>query len=202
MQLTPLLLTVTLLLSSMSFSPNNNAPGSDPTKDGSTQARPEAQSGHEKPFRDVVNGERNPAAIADSVAYDLFFRSLIFAPEERAVAESRLQALAAELELSEAETNLLREFAEKYNERVVALDRRAETIKDKHLSNLDAQDVEQLSALQKQKEAIVTSTVASLPSRFAQATASKLRSYIDGRVKRRVRSVQPPRMFPINSTER
>lgn len=152
----------------------------------------QAVTAKEVPFKNVINGKDKPSFIADAVAYDVFFRALVSSPAESAAAQSRLRALAVQMGISDGEADAIRAAAEEFNQNVALFDAQAGDIKDKHLPNLTPGDVGQLTALQKQKESLIISTVASLPARLGRQLAGKLRLHITGYVKRRVRSLQPP----------
>jgi hypothetical protein len=143
------------------------------------------------PFADAMDGSANPFLIKDHVAYDLFFRSLVFSPEESNLADSRLQALAQELKLTDAEALALRATAEEFTRQVGVLDRQVAQIKDKHLPNLSSQDVDGLVNLQAQKEAVINSTIAALAATIGPKGAPKIRAYINKSFKRKIRSVRP-----------
>jgi len=144
------------------------------------------------PFSDAMDGSANLFLIKDHVAYDLFFRSLVFSPEESNLADSRFQALAQELKLTDAEATALRAVAEEFARQVGVLDRQVAQIKDKHLPNLSSQDVDGLVNLQAQKEAIINSTIAALAARIGPKGAAKIRAHISQSFKRKIRSVRPP----------
>jgi hypothetical protein len=143
------------------------------------------------PFADAMDGSANPFLIKDHVAYDLFFRSLVFSPEESNLADSRLQALAQELKLTDAEATAMRAVAEEFTRQVGVLDRQVAQIKDKHLPNLSSQDVDGLVNLQAQKEAIINSTIAALAATIGAKGAAKIRAHINKSFKRKIRSVRP-----------
>lgn len=183
MKLTTMLLTLTLL-SGVALPPAH--PG------GASNTAVQQPGERQVPFRKVVNGRADPAAIRDTVAYDVFFRSLVFPSREGAEAESRLTALAGGLKITAEEADEIRAVAEEFNQNVVAFDEIAAGIKGKHLPNLSSDDAHELAGLQKRKEALITSTVTTLPARLGRRVADALRLHIAGYLKPRVRSLQPP----------
>ncbi|MCA1620031.1 MAG: hypothetical protein LC795_12110 [Acidobacteria bacterium] len=144
------------------------------------------------PFRNVINGKDNPSAVADAVAYDLFFRSLVASPRESDATRSLLRALAGNMGVTAEQADAMRAVAEEFSQTVAPLDARAAVIKEKHLPYLTPDDARQLTGLQKQKEALIASTVASLPGKLGRQLADKLLLHVRGYVKPRVRSLQPP----------
>jgi hypothetical protein len=150
------------------------------------------------PFADAMDGSANPFLIKDYVAYDLFFRSLVFGPEESNLADSRLQALAKELKLTDAEVTALRAVAEEFTQQVGVLDRQVAQIKDKHLPNLSSQDVDRLVNLQAQKEATINSTIEALPAQIGPKGAAKIRVHINKSFMRKIRSVKPSDDLHLN----
>ncbi len=158
---------------------------------GSSSAS-QAEAAQQVNFKKIINGKDNPSLIADTVAYDVFFRSLTFSPQESAAVQSRLRALADKMGITVEEASAIRAAAEEFSQSVAALDVQAAEIKEKHLPNLTPGDASQLTGLQKQKEALITSTVASNSTRLGRQLADKLLLHIVGYVKPRVRSLQPP----------
>lgn len=155
------------------------------------KAEQEQNSPQHRLFQKIINGKDNPSQITDLVAYELFFRSLIFRPEESALGQSRLRALAEEMALTTAEGDILRAAAENFTKRMVSLENRVAEVKDKHLPNLSSEDINELVGLRKHKESIIKSAVVTLPATLGRRLASKVHTHINARVKQRVRSVQP-----------
>ncbi|HEX8072943.1 MAG TPA: hypothetical protein VF546_23560 [Pyrinomonadaceae bacterium] len=140
---------------------------------------------------DLADGITNPSGVSDSVAYDIFLRSFTFRPEESAYAAGWLRALANEMGLSATEADALRRAAAEYDQLASVLDERAARISDRRLPNLTMQDAAELAELQRRKEALVASFVASFPDRLGQRLAGLSQSYVERRVKPRVRNFQP-----------
>lgn len=66
-----------------------------------------------------------------------FFRALIFGPNETALAQSRLRALAEEIGLTPLEAENRRDLAENFTRQIAPFDGRVAAIKEKHLPNLN-----------------------------------------------------------------
>jgi hypothetical protein len=181
MRLTTPLLALSLIVSLLaSFIPGNSLRAS------------QTETIKQEKFTNIVNGKNNPSLISDTVAYDVFFRSLVSSPRESAATQSRLRDLARKMGIAAGDADAIRAVAEEFSQNVALFDEQAGAIKDKHLPNLTPEDANQLTDLQKQKEALITSTVASLIGRLGRRLADALRLHITGYVKPRVRSMQVP----------
>ena len=69
-----------------------------------------------------------------------------------------MKLTASLLAITAVEADAIRAAAEEFNQNVALFDIQAGDIKDKHLPNLTAGDVGLLTASQKQKESLITST--------------------------------------------
>lgn len=151
----------------------------------------------------VVDGGNNPELIPDQVAYLLLFRFI--AGRNTDAERNRIrdylrfaglgcqtcdaQALSTSTATNDAEIDALIAAAEEFQQRVSMLDRQAKEIKDHNWPNPSSAVMAQLTALQQQKENLVTEIVASLPTRLGASGMEKLRRHINERVKRRVRMI-------------
>ncbi|HEX8068308.1 MAG TPA: hypothetical protein VF546_00050 [Pyrinomonadaceae bacterium] len=143
------------------------------------------------PFKSVVNGAETPAAVKETVAYDLFFRSLTFRPDEQGIAESRIRVLSEQLNLTAGQSGRLVALAQYFQTQVSPLDTQAAQIKAKHLLNLQAEDARQLSVLQARKEQFVASFINSSEAQLGPLLTTKLQEHIGSYVKPRIESFQP-----------
>jgi hypothetical protein len=94
----------------------------------------------------------------------------------------------------------LQQTAAEYNQLVSVLDEQAARIGDKGLPNLTMLDAAELAGLQKRKESLVASFVASFPDQLGQRLTCLSQSYIEQRVKPRVRNFQlqaPPQISSV-----
>lgn len=172
---------IALLTSTLAFGPWA-------TNSGTSVAQTDPHAGHAQ-AETVIEGSQTPSLIRDTVAYESFFRSLVFAPEEADLAVGRVAALAVELDVSAEKAEAVRAVAEDLARALQPLDAQATAIKDsKHLPNLNAADASQLAGLQQRKEAIINSTAAGLDRRLGREAAEKVRQYVERDVKPRVRS--------------
>lgn len=185
MKLTTILLSL-LLLSLLAFPCGSSA------LHHASAAQQHSHNGH-KPFANVIDGSHSPSLISDTVAYELFLRSLVFRADEASAAESRHRALAEELNLSIGEIRAIVLQAQAFAQAADIFDRKAAQIKEKHLPNLTPQDAGELLSLQKRKEALLDAAITAFPRKLGADISDRLRAYVGEHVKRGIRSVQPVR---------
>jgi hypothetical protein len=143
----------------------------------------------------TVDGNVNPALIADHIAYSLVFRTIALR-QGTAFEKARSRAWAKGVGLDEAAADKLIEAANEFGTRVSVLDQQAKQIKDRTWPNPDAATIGQLTALQARKEALVAEIVASLPARVGPETADKFRLHVTEHLKRKMK-IAPISANPI-----
>lgn len=147
-----------------------------------------------------IDGSVNPELVPDQVAYSLLFRLLSdrHTKEEQNRVRSYLKMTfgcsncnQAELKKrgvsEDAHINAFLVVVNEFEQRVGALDRKAQDLHDRYWPNPSHEVLAQLNEMQKQKEGIVAELVASLPTRLGAAGMEKLRQHINERVKRKVK---------------
>ncbi|MGI8656716.1 MAG: hypothetical protein ACR2LC_16040 [Pyrinomonadaceae bacterium] len=149
----------------------------------------------------VIDGATHPEKISDQLAYTLLFRFLSGrnTEAEKNRARSYLKyalgcsncgaktAFPQPDSAGKGQIDALLSVAADFEQRVGAFDRLAKNIKDQHKFKLDENDRANLKALQKQKEAIVSELVDSLPTRLGTANAEKIRRHINEEIKPKVK---------------
>lgn len=164
---------------------------------GSTSANAASQP----PQSEVIDGAANPANIPDHVAYGLVFR--LIAGRQTDAEKRSIRAYINQLGLgdrkcltvskgkerpeSEAEINAMVAAAEEYGQKVSVLDQQARAIHESSQGELTADKLSALANLQRQKEALVMTTVAALEQKLGPDAAARLRQSIMQRVKRQVK---------------
>lgn len=147
-----------------------------------------------------IDRAANPELVSDQVAYSLLFRLLSdrHTKEEQSRARSYLkmafgcsdcnQTEVKERGASEdAHINAFLAVVNEFEQRVGALDRKAQDLHDRYWPNPSNEVLAQLNEMQRQKEAIVAELVASLPTRLGTDGIEKLQRHVNERVKRRVK---------------
>lgn len=148
-----------------------------------------------------IDGEKNPEKIPDHVAYGMIFR--VIAGREGEHEKRSIRAYINQLGLGEQkcisclkddnksladpEIDVLVEAAESYSRQVSLLDLRAKTIKDATWQNPTAEAKAELAKLQREKESLIKSTVASLHKQLGRDASGRLGEQIKLRVKRRIK---------------
>ncbi len=157
----------------------------------------------------VIDGAKHPELIPDHVAYSLLFR--LIANRKTDEEKGRIRAYIGEMGLgrpqcktcpkvlaqdsgrgTDADVDALIAAAEEYNQRVSVLDRQAKELKERGKAMSIPNVKGQLTALQKQKEALVTQIVNSLPSRLSAHGLEKVHRHINNRVKQKVKIRSAP----------
>jgi acetylornithine deacetylase/succinyl-diaminopimelate desuccinylase-like protein len=154
----------------------------------------------------TIDGAVHPEMIPDRSAYLMLFR-LVANRRSEAEQHSIRSYLRSVAGLGRAEAN--RPFdntdadieaviaaAEEFNERVTVLDGKAAEIKDRTWPNPAPGDLEQLSGLQRQKEALIDEMSLSLLRRLSPGGAASLVRHINQYVKRRVKLTPEPATLP------
>lgn len=145
------------------------------------------QKGNMPPL--LVNGADNPAAIPDIIAYEILFKSITTVPVTGEAERKIAQGLAKKMGLDEAKTDLIRQSANDFKSRIRAFDQQTLELKDRHWPKPSPAVMNQLDALQKQKEGILNGIIKSLPERLGDEDAQKLSQRIE-EIKKKVKVFQ------------
>ena len=137
----------------------------------------------------LADGANNPAAIPDRIAYEILFNSTATTPQTSEAERKVAQGLAKKTGLDDAKAELLRQISNDFKSRISAFDRQALELKDRHWPKPSAAVMNQLDALQKQKEAVLDGMINSLPGRLGTEDAQKLSQRIE-EIKKKVRAYQ------------
>lgn len=137
----------------------------------------------------IANGSENPAAIPDRIAYEILFTSITTTPQAGEAERKIAQGLARKTGLDNAKAELLRQIGDDFRNRISTFDRQATELKDRHWPKPSVAVMNQLNALQKQKEAVLDGMIYSLPGRLGAEEAQKLSQRIE-EIKSKVRVYQ------------
>ncbi len=143
----------------------------------------------------TINGAVNPELIPNRTAYTLLFRALTAAPDIADLSRERERSFIANMGLTGRPVDDLLVAAEDFRKQVSELDRQVADIKDRNWPNPSPAVMELLAELQKEKEAIVDTLVASLPNRLGHSAELKLRDHIENNFKRKIK-LGPPAPIP------
>lgn len=136
----------------------------------------------------IIDGQVNAELIPDHVAYEALLRFYGPQPqqEDEALKQIRIKASAEEAGLDDSHLNNLMAVSAGFVEQVGVLDRQVAEIKDREWPDPSPEVMEQLTELQRQKEALIAEAVASLPTRLGRDGVTKLRKHIHDRVKHKI----------------
>lgn len=142
-----------------------------------TQNKPKVQRKQIQPdLPGTVSGTSNPEAIPDTIAYELFMRSVSDYPSDYVFKGSGL---------TDAQTETLLNYVRSFETVIGTLDQAARDIRR------EQRGADKLAQLQKQKEQYLERELKhSLRSNFGAEGASRIRSFINGRVKPKTKRVQ------------
>lgn len=148
----------------------------------------------------TIDGAKNPEQVSDQVAYSLLFRFLSnrHTEEEKNRARAYLRMVFGckdcatpvtpeQQAATEQEINAFLAMAAEFEKRVGLLDRQAKEAKELRKLNPTSNARAQLLNLQKKKEALVNELVGALPDRISSKGANKLRQFVAGEFKQKVK---------------
>jgi len=179
-------------------------PYESPDKVSTNVFKPLINRGLQDP-EDIIDGAKNPEMIPDHLAYSAFFRLLSGrrTEEEKRRARSYLrsvlgcddcdnkQSAKKDHALENTEIDRILAVAEDFGRQVGALDQQAKEIKERYGHSPDSAAKSRLGKLQKQKETVVSTIAASLPTLLGAASAEKVRKHIKERVKHKMKVKMP-----------
>lgn len=160
-----------------------------------------AQPQREQDAPGVIKGADNPDSIPDHMAFSVIFRLLSNASTdvEKQRARSYLRRMglgvqacntcpaAASPEARERDIDAFLSAANEFKQQVSALDEQARDIRTRNRSAMTPAVMARLTQLQRQKEAIVKSIVASLPRRLTADGITLLRQRAREHVKKNIK---------------
>lgn len=149
----------------------------------------------------TIDGSTQPDMIPDRVAYSLLFRFLSGrnTEDEKNRARSYVRLMFGcrdcgkqketpeQKAAAQAEVEAFLSIASDFDKQVAVLDRQAREIKGPAGAKLDKEARTKLGHLKKQKDTLVDSLVASLPSRLGASGVAKLRRYMKEDFKQKVK---------------
>lgn len=149
----------------------------------------------------MIDGAKHPELIPDHVAYSLLFRTI--SGNQNPEAKNRIRHYVRQMGLGKCPTcpkkavstgtdtdqdiDAFIATADEFQQRVGILDQQVIEIKKDNWPNPSPEVMTQLTQLQRQKEAIITDIVASLPSRLSAKGVEHLRLHVSERVKKHVK---------------
>lgn len=151
----------------------------------------------------MIDGAKNPELIPDRVAYSLLFRVISGRrdPQSKARLRSYIRQIGTGVKgcaeadcskrMNDADVDALVAAADEFEQQVAVLDQQAAEIKKAHWSNRTPEIMEQLTQLQRRKDAIVGQIVAALPKRLSAGGLNRLRAHVEGRIKTRTKIRKP-----------
>ncbi|HJQ34836.1 MAG TPA: hypothetical protein VJ866_21985 [Pyrinomonadaceae bacterium] len=200
-----LLLIIAAVLTALS-TPTSRSTAEKVRQDAGPSAAPGPMAVQAANLPGTIDGAAHPEMIPDRTAYLMLFRLIA---NRRGEAEQRsirsyLRTNAGlgraeahrPFDNTDADIEAVIAAAEEFNEKVTVLDGKAAAIKDRAWPNPAAADLEQLSVLQRQKEALIDGVSASLLQRLSPGGAAKLVRHINQYVKRRVKLTPEPATLP------
>ncbi len=197
--------TVGIASISVVMSKNSSAAIKPPIEEEITTANPQDSSG-------AINGLSNPELIPDRAAYLILFRLLANrnTSEEKKRVESYIRDMLdigcescgalresgkllntenanRNREQEQADIDAVFAVMEEFNQQVALLDNQAKDARERRRS--DPQAILQLTALQAQKNTLIESKSVALIQRLSSVSRSKLQSFINGRLKQKIKIV-------------
>lgn len=186
--------------------------------EGNTATGPTARHQHND-LPGTVRGMDNPNAIPDRMAYALLFRFIAnhrgdLNKEHEIKAYIRGLGLGRQCQhcpsVNEQGQTVIRQsvgkddddidgllaVVDEFQRKVGALDAQAMEIKDRTWPNPNSEVMEQLTALQRKKEAILDGLIASLPRRLSAGGVKRVLDHVGGRVKQMSKRVPGPASLP------
>ena len=195
------------------MSKSSSAAVKPPVTDETTMANPQDPQG-------TINGLSNPELIPDRAAYLILFRLIANrnTPAERNRIESYIRAMLnigcktcgalresgkmvnvenANRTPEQEQSDIDAVFAtmEEFNQQVALLDNQAKDAKERRRN--DPQATLRLTALQTQKNALIESKATALIQRLSPVSRSKLQSFINERLKQKIRIVPAQPVPPM-----
>lgn len=166
----------------------------------STSASPNNSTQPKSPS--VNSGADVSQTIPDRTAYNLLFR--LIANRKTEEEKRRIRSYIRQMGLgtpcrgdkssdgtNDADIDAVIAAAEEFRQQVTVLDRQAKRAKDLKQTASQSEAIEQLTQLQRRKEAMVDRIVMSLQNRLTVAGAEKLHRHINENVKRNIRLAAP-----------
>lgn len=155
-----------------------------------------------------IDGAENPELIPDHVAYSLLFRliSRHHTPAENKSTRAYVRGMGLgkqnckdcqSIGAGDEDINTLIAVADEFERRVGALDIQASELRERGGSQPPPEIRNQLMGLQKQHEALVAETIASLPTRLSPEAMERVAKHVSERMKRKMKIVPGP-VMPAN----
>ncbi len=110
----------------------------------------------------LADGATNPYAIPDLIAYEILLNSVALPTAVSEIDLLRVKILAEKTNLDPDKVGMLKTAAHAFRDRIISLDAQAKVIKDRDWPKPGPAALNELSALQKQKEAILSEVFNSL----------------------------------------
>lgn len=135
----------------------------------------------------IIDGAKQPDAVPDWVAYDVLVHTIAAMPTAKSGDKQAADNLAKEVGLDGVKTPALQRSAYAVVHEIASLDRQVAEIKDQHWPKPSKDVLDQLSDLQKQKEAILAKFASELSVSLgidgAQSVSNHIRNNIKPKIK-------------------
>jgi hypothetical protein len=144
----------------------------------------------------AIDGATNPEMISDRVAYSMFLQLIwdhLKTNETRD--RQRLEGYFNMTTLGRMDRDVLINVATLLQQRTAPLTQQAKEIKNRNFPNPSPEVMQQLTLLQRQREAITDELIATIPNRLSASGLQKLRRFTNEHVKRKVK-ILPPAPLP------
>jgi hypothetical protein len=130
--------------------------------------------------------------IPDSVAYEMFFMSLVPQIAGEKTAEEAAKAKLVSLGLSEADKNSINGIARQFaNRRSQEIDSQVDVMREQSPDAEAPATLSKLESIQKQKEVVIEESRSSVSQQLSKEGADKIAQYVNEYVKPRITIIQP-----------
>jgi len=144
----------------------------------------------------AIDGATNPEMISERVAYSMFFQLISNHLKTNETRDrQRLEGYFNMTTLGRTDRDVLIDVAILLQQRTALLTQQAKEIKNRNFPNPSPQVMQELTLLQRQREAITDELIATLPNRLSASGLQKLRRFTNEHVKRKVK-ILPPAPLP------
>lgn len=145
----------------------------------------------------TIYGDINPELIPDSVAYNLFFHSLVATNGTAgSYNPSLIKKISKEIELSDENRDKLLQVIHVYQQNEASLDMKAKDLKDKYWPEPSLEVIKKLEDLQAQKDGLILSTFNSLSGKVGLKESKNIQKYVERSFKKNVKIVPDPPDYP------
>lgn len=134
-----------------------------------------------------TDGTKNPELIPDAAAYEILFKLLSTTDPTEQKIELRKAAYLREAGFNSAEAAAISNAAYEYKRQIESLDTEVDNIKNQHWPRPSQAVMNQLTQLQRKKEAVIAEIVSGLQTQLNNYHPSKLGDHMLNKVKRKTK---------------